>query len=58
MNERFMDSDGDGFTDVEETELYGTDPLKADTDDDGFGDAEEILDHGTDPFDPDDRPRG
>jgi len=35
------DSDGDGLTDAEETEL-GTDPNKADTDDDGRTDKEEV----------------
>jgi excisionase family DNA binding protein len=48
------DTDGDGLTDIEELELFGTDPLNPDTDGDGVSDWEEIFDHGTSPLDPDD----
>ena len=36
------DSDGDGLTDTEETETYGTDPESADTDGDGINDGDEV----------------
>lgn len=44
------DSDGDGLTDLEELDLYGTDPLSADTDGDRLTDLEELLTHGTSPL--------
>jgi hypothetical protein len=44
-----VDSDGDGLTDSEELETYGTDPERADTDGDGLTDSEEIQSAGTDP---------
>lgn len=37
------DSDGDGLTDWEETNVYGTDPHDPDTDDDGVDDGEEVF---------------
>ncbi|MDD5252006.1 MAG: L,D-transpeptidase family protein [Patescibacteria group bacterium] len=37
-----QDADGDGLTDVEETNIYKTDPNKPDTDGDGFRDGDEI----------------
>ena len=46
-----IDSDGDGLTDAQETEL-GTDPANPDTDGDGVIDSVEIA-SGTDPFTPD-----
>jgi serine/threonine protein kinase len=46
-----MDTDGDGLTDVRESEL-GTDPSKADTDGDGLTDQEEAS-LGTLPTNPD-----
>ena len=62
----YVDSDEDGLIDIEETDLYGTDPYDADTDDDMFFDGQEIngiYDPGHpnatgdylyfDPFDPD-----
>jgi len=42
-----LDADGDGLSDVEESEL-GTDPNESDTDGDGIADGEE-GDLGTDP---------
>ena len=36
------DDDGDGLGCVEETDIYGTDPLIADTDDDGLNDGDEV----------------
>lgn len=38
------DSDGDGLTDGEETQVYGTDPLNPDTDGDGIQDGVEVHD--------------
>ncbi|MEI6378187.1 MAG: hypothetical protein WCO55_00870 [Candidatus Falkowbacteria bacterium] len=43
------DQDSDGLSDIDETELYHTDPAKADTDGDGHGDKME-LDLGYDPL--------
>ncbi|NHJ85828.1 MAG: hypothetical protein FK734_10225 [Asgard group archaeon] len=50
-----QDTDGDGLTDKDEVEIYGTDPEVADTDGDGWTDSEEI-DQGTDPLDENDHP--
>ncbi|HSD12437.1 MAG TPA: L,D-transpeptidase family protein [Patescibacteria group bacterium] len=36
------DTDGDGLTDREETDIYKTDPAKADTDGDGYPDGQEV----------------
>lgn len=44
----FLDTDGDGITDVDELRI-GTDPKKADTDNDGYTDKQEI-DTGHDPL--------
>lgn len=43
------DSDGDGLTDADEVNIYGTDPHKADTDNDGLTDYQEIITYRTDP---------
>jgi hypothetical protein len=51
VNVTAKDSDGDGLTDDEESDL-GTDPLSRDTDDDGLEDGEEV-DIGTSPLDSD-----
>jgi len=37
-----LDSDGDGLTDYQETEIWGTDPYNPDTDGDGYSDFDEI----------------
>ena len=42
------DTDGDGLSDEDEVNIYGTDATKADTDGDGLSDSEEINVHGTD----------
>lgn len=47
------DSDGDGLSDYEETEVHETEPNVRDTDEDGLQDGEEVFTHGTDPNDPD-----
>lgn len=47
------DTDGDGLTDDDETNLYGTDPSDPDTDGDGLTDGEEVLTYITDPLDAD-----
>lgn len=45
-----VDTDGDGLTDDDEINLYGTNPLVADSDGDGLNDGVEINDHLTDPL--------
>ena len=45
------DRDGDGLMDVEEVEIYKTDPDNPDTDFGGIGDGTEVW-GGTDPLDP------
>lgn len=47
------DSDGDGTSDYDEINVYGTDPLNPDSDDDGLTDNDEINTYGTDPLNPD-----
>lgn len=47
-----VDSDGDGLSDSDETDIYGTDPYDPDTDGDGVGDGDEVI-AGTDPLDAD-----
>ncbi len=49
QGEDFVDSDGDGLTDVEEQGVYHTDPVNTDTDGDGYSDGEEIA-HGYSPL--------
>lgn len=48
-----LDSDGDGLSDDEEINIYGTDPYNPDTDGDGLTDYEEVKIYGTDPLNPD-----
>ena len=43
------DHDGDGLSDLDELNTYGTDPTLKDTDNDGLEDDDEILVHNTDP---------
>jgi len=50
-----VDSDGDGFTDLQERELR-TDPRQRDTDDDGISDYVEIIGYEVVLFDGDDDP--
>ena len=38
-----QDTDSDGLTDMEETQIYGTDPRDVDSDHDGFIDLNEVL---------------
>ena len=47
-----FDIDGDGLTDEDEINIYGTDPYSADPDNDLLSDSEELA-AGTDPFDAD-----
>ncbi|MFM0875010.1 Rib/alpha-like domain-containing protein, partial [Streptococcus suis] len=51
---QFVDTDGDGISDRQETE-NGTDPSKVDSDNDGFSDKEEV-ERGTDPTKVDSKP--
>jgi hypothetical protein len=44
-----VDTDGDGITDDDEMNVYGTDPYNADTDMDGISDSQEIS-SGADPL--------
>lgn len=48
-----VDTDGDGLTDWEEVNKYGTDPLNPDTDGDGLKDGPEVHQYTTDPLNPD-----
>ena len=48
-----LDSDGDGITDSNETDVYGTNPNNPDSDSDGLNDYVEIFTTGTDPVDAD-----
>jgi peroxiredoxin len=50
-----FDSDKDGLLDQEETEIWGTDPYKADSDGDNTADGDEI-EIGTNPLDANDHP--
>ncbi|MBI1870221.1 MAG: fibronectin type III domain-containing protein [Chlamydiae bacterium] len=43
------DSDGDGLSDTDETNIYGTNPYDADTDDDSYNDGVEVK-AGTNPL--------
>ena len=45
------DTDGDGISDADEINVYGTDPNRSDTDGDGILDGEEVN-SGSDPLDP------
>lgn len=47
------DTDGDGLPDIDEINLYGTNPKNADTDGDGIADDQELNVFKTDPNNPD-----
>lgn len=49
-----FDSDGDGITDYDEENIWGTDPFDDDSDDDNIPDGFEIV-YGLKPLDPTDR---
>lgn len=53
VDDRNTDSDGDGLTDWEEKNTYGTKPLSPDTDGDGLTDWAEVMIYKTDPLNPD-----
>lgn len=44
-SEIWMDTDGDGIVDFDETQRFGTDPNDADTDDDGVLDKQDIREY-------------
>lgn len=44
-----QDSDGDGLSDADETNIYQTDPSNVDSDNDGLTDGEEVLNFNTKP---------
>lgn len=46
-----VDTDGDGLSDLDEINIYGTDPLNPDSDGDGQSDGDEVV-AGTDPNNP------
>ncbi len=48
-----VDSDGDGLSDDDENNLYGTDPDNPDSDQDGLSDGEEVNTTQTDPLNAD-----
>nr|MDO8115240.1 PKD domain-containing protein [Candidatus Sigynarchaeota archaeon] len=50
------DTDGDGLTNRDEIDLYGTNPLILDSDGDGASDGDEIV-SGSDPLDPESVPQ-
>jgi len=43
MWRQLIDTDGDGITDDDETDIYGTHPNNADTDGDGINDGDELA---------------
>jgi alpha-tubulin suppressor-like RCC1 family protein len=45
----FGDSDGDGISDADEVDLFGTSPHQQDTDGDGLSDYKEIVEYAFDP---------
>ncbi len=48
-----LDTDGDGLSDDDEVNLYGTSPNDVDSDDDGLSDYEEVIVYFTSPNDDD-----
>ena len=51
LEQQSVDTDGDGLTDYDEQNIYGTSPFMPDTDSDGYTDKQE-LDAGYDPLCP------
>ena len=51
----YVDTDGDGLSNEDEINIYGTDPADPDSDDDGVSDGDEVT-FGTDPLDGEDTP--
>ena len=45
-----FDGDGDGVSDADEVNVYGTDPADPDSDSDGLTDGAEVFVHGTSPL--------
>jgi len=45
-----LDDDNDGLSDLDEINIYGTNPLLVDTDGDGLSDGAEVNTHGTNPL--------
>ncbi|MEO5711896.1 MAG: hypothetical protein ABIT37_00260, partial [Luteolibacter sp.] len=57
IDDRSEDIDGDGLTEAQEEDLYGTSDLSYDTDNDGFGDGYEVS-HGSSPVAANEFPTG
>lgn len=53
VDQKLLDSDGDGLSDWDEINVYGTDPFNKDTDGDGLSDGDEVLKYKTDPLNKD-----
>ncbi len=52
LNDGQFDSDGDGLSNLEEINVYGTDPARRDTDNDGVDDRAEVAVDLTNPLHP------
>ena len=53
IDDRAEDFDGDGLTEAEEEDVYGTSDLDVDMDEDGLSDYAEVITYGTNPNDTD-----
>ena len=53
IDDRTEDFDGDGLTEAEEEDAFGTSDLLVDTDSDGLTDYQEAVTYNTDPNNPD-----
>ncbi|MEO5916487.1 MAG: cadherin domain-containing protein [Luteolibacter sp.] len=55
LDDRTEDADGDGLTESQEEDLYGTSDVNVDSDGDGFGDRIEVI-NGSSPTNPNSMP--
>lgn len=53
VSDSSLDTDGDGLSNADELEVYGTDPWSMDTDGDRISDGDEVLIYKTDPLNKD-----